>query len=642
MAVKNIVGKSLYAALFNQMLPLLLIAWAVISERNIGLPVIDSPVLGVLLTAAGVVLVAMGMFGIIKWGKGLPMNAYPPEKFVTRGIFRLIPHPVYSGAVISVGGVSILFHSAAGFWLVTPFLALGCIALVLGYERDDMQKRFGTVRQKCLVSFPDNTDERAGLWDFISAYVIVFLTWFVLYELVCLMGTNARSVSSFTSFEQSLPVIEWTELFYILTYPFILLLPLTLRYKKELREFIFTGVAATLIGIFLQLAFPFIAPPRDFAASGIWGSLIKFERSIDSAAAAFPSFHVIWAFTGAYFYSRRFGKKIIWYSAAILISASCFTTGMHSLADILAGFITFLFVINIRTIASAGLKLSAKIANSWHEWDFGKIRILNHGFYVGAGAAIGYLIISSLSGEKYFFTAFLISVFIVVCAGLWAQAIEGSSKLSRPYGFYGGLTGALAGIVLISPLTGLQPGILFGAFAVAAPWIQISGRFRCLVQGCCHGKEINNEYGIKFHHPRSRVTRLAGLADRPLHATQSYSIISNAVSGILLIRLWYENVSPEFIAGIYLMFNGLARFVEESYRGEPQTPIAGGLRLYQWLALASFALGAYMTTVVSTAVKPEIIFSAGQLVYAASIGLLTFFAMGVDFPLSNKRFARLA
>ncbi|MGE5499607.1 MAG: phosphatase PAP2 family protein, partial [Syntrophothermus sp.] len=373
MAVKNIVGKSLYAALFNQMLPLLLIAWAVIAERNIKLPVIDSPVLGAFLTAAGLLLVGLGMFGIIKWGDGLPMNAYPPEKFVSRGIFRLIPHPVYSGAVISVAGVSILFRSAAGFWLVTPFLALGCIALVLGYEREDMQKRFGCTRKKCLVSFPDNTDEKAALWDFISVYVIVFLTWFVLYELVCLMGINGRSVSSFTSFELKIPVIEWTEIFYILTYPFVLLLPLTLRYKKELREFTFTGVAAVLTGIILQLAFPFIAPAKEFVSSGFWGDLIKFERSVDSAAAAFPSFHVIWAFTGAYFYSLRFGKKLLWYSSAVIISASCFTTGVHSLADILAGFITFLFVINIRAIASAGLRLSAVIANSWHEWDFGRI-----------------------------------------------------------------------------------------------------------------------------------------------------------------------------------------------------------------------------------------------------------------------------
>ena len=40
-----------------------------------------------------------------------------------------------------------------------------------------------------------------------------------------------------------------------------------------------------------------------------------------------------------------------------------------------------------------------------------------------------------------------------------------------------------------------------------------------------------------------------------------------------------------------LTASGMARFVEESYRAEPQTLIVGGLRLYQWLAIGSLRRG---------------------------------------------------
>jgi len=41
----------------------------------------------------------------------------------------------------------------------------------------------------------------------------------------------------------------------------------------------------------------------------------------------------------------------------------------------------------------------------------------------------------------------------------------------------------------------------------------------------------------------------------------------------------------------YERADSLARFIEERYRGEPQTAHWGGLASYQWLALVFFLLG---------------------------------------------------
>ena len=80
----------------------------------------------------------------------------------------------------------------------------------------------------------------------------------------------------------------------------------------------------------------------------------------------------------------------------------------------------------------------------------------------------------------------------MVGAGMYAQVLEGSSRLLRPFGWYGGMIGALVGI-LSSPLVGGSVTTLLAAFALASPWIQAVGRMRCLVQGCCHGAPTSPE-----------------------------------------------------------------------------------------------------------------------------------------------------
>ena len=96
-----------------------------------------------------------------------------------------------------------------------------------------------------------------------------------------------------------------------------------------------------------------------------------------------------------------------------------------------------------------------------------------------------------------------------------------------------------------------------------------------------------------------------------------------------------------FVAGMFLVLNGLARFVEEAYRGETQTPVAQGLRLYQWIALAGVIVGAALTTLPSEASTGSWQPWWGALGVAALLGAVVGAALGVDFPSSNRRFSRL-
>jgi prolipoprotein diacylglyceryltransferase len=119
-------------------------------------------------------------------------------------------------------------------------------------------------------------------------------------------------------------------------------------------------------------------------------------------------------------------------------------------------------------------------------------------------------------------------------------------------------------------------------------------------------------------------------------------MLGNVAIGIVVGRMWSAGVAPPLIAGLYLVLAGLARFVEESYRGEPQTPIRGGLRLYQWFALLSVVAGAVVMALRTEARAPVLDPSWLALGPGVAVGLATWLAMGVDFPASSRRFARLA
>jgi prolipoprotein diacylglyceryltransferase len=329
------------------------------------------------------------------------------------------------------------------------------------------------------------------------------------------------------------------------------------------------------------------------------------------------------------------------FALAALVSVSCITVGIHSIADVVAGLLFFVFVRDIEKRWYAWVSVADRFANYWRNWRMGPVRIINHGFYVGLAAVCGVVMVELQLAPSYTIPVIIIGLSIIAGAGIWAQFLEGGKDgFSRPFGFYGGIFGAVLGGVVCSTM-GYNLVLLLSSFCVAAPLIQALGRLRCLVQGCCHGAMCTTENGLHYHTPLSRPVK-AGLQGRPLYPTQLYSIIANVITLGILIRLRLDHSAPEMIIGVYLLLNGVARFIEEHYRGEPQTKEIMGLRTYQWLSIAFVIAGAIFTTQSTELDYSPISIDVTGLVTALSFGILTAFAMGVDFPDSNKRFSRLA
>jgi prolipoprotein diacylglyceryltransferase/protein-S-isoprenylcysteine O-methyltransferase Ste14 len=594
-ASSDVPAKIVYGVLFVVALPVLLVLWARATEGLVPVTPVHARVAGSGLTVAGGSLMVWAWWALWRYGGGLPMNAFPPPRYVADGPYRVVAHPIYVGFVSVCLGVSIATGSASGLWLVSPAAALGAAALVLGYEAHDLRERF--------VDFPGSS--RPAPFLSLAGARADPPRWVERLSACAIVGLPAVVVAG---------AIDRTRAGVVAAVALVATASAAARTRADLRALEISALLVTTLLVLLAFASPVVPP-----ASVAWALLAIDAWTTRSGAP--------WI------------RRARWMARAAVVFATAAATGNVSGPS--AGVLAYAVATHRLVIWSTLRRLAESVANSWREARLGPARVINHGVWGGLATFFCVVIVGTLLGPGHVVVTLVPAFASMVCAALWAQGIEGSPALSRPYGFYGGLLGVCAGGAL-APLFGTNTWLLLGAFAVAGPVTQATGRMRCLVQGCCHGSPAPPGVGIRFSHPMSRVCRLANLRDVPIHPTQLYSILWNAVTQVVLLRVWLSHAAAHLVAGLFLLLNGVGRFVEESYRGEPQTPIVGRLRLYQWVAILSAIAGALVTALGASPPAPAPDPSWPALAAALVFGALTWFATGVDFPDSNRRFSRLA
>lgn len=204
MTARGIVSRLLYGLLFAVAIPVALAWWATAAAGAVNLPPLRNAAGGAVLIAVGTALMAAGGLGLVMIGRGLPMNAFPPPHLVRSGIFRWFANPMYVGFVLVSAGVSIAAGSPAGLWLVTPVTALAVTALVLGYERHDLLRRFGPAsRTEVGLSLPPDEDRPPTPRDRIAVIVRVLIPWLIVYAAVQRLGRAPDAFGTSTSWERA-------------------------------------------------------------------------------------------------------------------------------------------------------------------------------------------------------------------------------------------------------------------------------------------------------------------------------------------------------------------------------------------------------------------------------------------------------
>jgi hypothetical protein len=458
---------------------------------------------------------------------------------------------------------------------------------------------------------------------------------------VKLIGIPPGAFDTRSGWESAIPVVPATVPVYSSIYLACPLAFLLCGDRAEMRRLVISGWMLTALMGLLYLSVPAFTVIRTLPVHGWLGEWLAWEQRLDVAlAGVFPSSSAAWGVICAVFLARgSLGRvPVLAWLWCLGICVSCLTTGTHSLVSVLAGMLAGSLCAWPDKLWRLILLATEQLGNSWKAWQLGPLRVMNHGLWAGSAGFIVLFIAGAAAGSENLGWILLVAVCALIGAALWAQWVEGSSALLRPFGYYGAMLGGLLAIVGIAMMRG-PVASLIAAFALAAPWTQAIGRLRCVVQGCCHGRPV--EWGIRVTNPHSRVVKLAGFSGRPIHPAPLYSILANIVAGLFLLRLWLGGTGPYVIAGLYLVLAGLSRFAEEAYRGEPQTIRYAGLPLYQWMAVGSVILGMVVMILPGSPLPPLSASAPGLWASSLLWAMISAFAMSMDFPASTRRFSRL-
>lgn len=221
----------------------------------------------------------------------------------------------------------------------------------------------GARRRVSEILLPPEDDRSPSFWRRFSFFPLVFIPWLILYESIVHLGPQPGSFETYLPGEVNWPIWQWTEILYVSPYVLVTIAPFVLTTNRVLRRFLIAAWIMTAFIDFIFISVPAIAPFRPFHPHGFLGRMMLEDRAADmnNGTAAFPSFHVVWSFLGAMALASRMPRwKWAWLIWAAAVSASCVFTGMHSLLDVITGFMVFLAVYWYATV---GRKLAG--ARAW-------------------------------------------------------------------------------------------------------------------------------------------------------------------------------------------------------------------------------------------------------------------------------------
>ena len=161
------------------------------------------------------------------------------------------------------------------------------------------------------------------------------------------------------------------------------------------------------------------------------------------------------------------------------------------------------------------------------------------------------------------------------------------------YGFvvYGGIIGGILAGFLYCKVKKLN---FLKYFDIVMPSIALAqgfGRIGCFLAGCCYGKRTDAWYGMEFNH--SVYQNMTGVKVIP---TQLIMSAANFIHFFLLIYIAnkvYKAGKDGVVAGCYLLFYSIGRFLIEFLRDDPRGGV-GVLSTSQFISLFIFAAGVGM------------------------------------------------
>jgi phosphatidylglycerol:prolipoprotein diacylglycerol transferase len=150
---------------------------------------------------------------------------------------------------------------------------------------------------------------------------------------------------------------------------------------------------------------------------------------------------------------------------------------------------------------------------------------------------------------------------------------------------YGGIIGGILAGFLFCKKNKLNFLQYFDLVMPSIALAQGFGRIGCFLAGCCYGMETTSHFGIVFHESASAPNGVQ------LIPTQLISSGLDFLHFFVLITIAKKIKVEGQIAGFYLIFYSVGRFVLEFYRGDLDRGSVGSFSTSQFISIFMFVIG---------------------------------------------------
>ncbi len=170
-------------------------------------------------------------------------------------------------------------------------------------------------------------------------------------------------------------------------------------------------------------------------------------------------------------------------------------------------------------------------------------------------------------------------------------------RLSDGFVVYGGIIGGILAGFLFCKKEKLNFLKYFDLVMPSIALAQGFGRIGCFFAGCCYGKETASSFGVVF--PKASFAP-SGVRLIP---TQLISSGLDFLNFLVLIIIAKKVKADGQVAGFYLIFYSVGRFILEFFRGDLCRGSVGSLSTSQFISIFLFVIGCAIVIVRGVMVR---------------------------------------
>lgn len=152
--------------------------------------------------------------------------------------------------------------------------------------------------------------------------------------------------------------------------------------------------------------------------------------------------------------------------------------------------------------------------------------------------------------------------------------------------FYGGLFGAILGILLFYRIMKEPSRPYMNIMSCVFPLMHAFGRLGCSLGGCCYGIEYHGIFAIQYTADHINPGISDHIADFPRFPVQPLEAILELVICAVMVMIYLKTEDRRPLLPVYLFTYGIVRFLDEFLRGDAVRGFWGPLSTSQWIALA--------------------------------------------------------